>query len=75
MHPKNEEYALCGKSTLIKIVTGVYEPDVGTEIEVFGERITYIEQSHQSASEGDCSHLARPRAVSSYERRRKHRHR
>jgi len=30
----------CGKSTLIKIVTGVYEPDVGTEIEVFGERIT-----------------------------------
>jgi len=30
----------CGKSTLIKIVTGVYEPDEGTEIEVFGERIT-----------------------------------
>ncbi len=30
----------CGKSTLIKIVTGVYEPDDGTEIEVFGERIS-----------------------------------
>ena len=28
----------CGKSTLIKIVTGVYSPDSGTEIEVFGER-------------------------------------
>ena len=28
----------CGKSTLIKIVTGVYSPDPGTVIEVFGER-------------------------------------
>ncbi|QFT34076.1 Xylose import ATP-binding protein XylG [Labrenzia sp. THAF82] len=30
----------CGKSTLIKIVTGVYEPDDGTQIEVFGEQVT-----------------------------------
>ncbi len=30
----------CGKSTLIKIVTGVYQPDAGTEIEVFGKPIT-----------------------------------
>ena len=28
----------CGKSTLIKIVTGVYTPDPGAEIEIFGER-------------------------------------
>ena len=27
----------CGKSTLIKIVTGVYAPDPGGEIEIFGE--------------------------------------
>ena len=27
----------CGKSTLIKIVTGVYTPDPGAEIEIFGE--------------------------------------
>lgn len=27
----------CGKSTLIKIVTGVYSPDAGAEIETFGE--------------------------------------
>lgn len=30
----------CGKSTLIKIVTGVYEPDAGTQVEIFGEQIT-----------------------------------
>jgi simple sugar transport system ATP-binding protein len=30
----------CGKSTLIKIVTGVYQPDDGTQIEVFGQKIT-----------------------------------
>ncbi len=29
----------CGKSTLIKIVTGVYEPEPGAEIEVFGTRV------------------------------------
>ncbi|MEM7696127.1 MAG: sugar ABC transporter ATP-binding protein [Pseudomonadota bacterium] len=28
----------CGKSTLIKIVTGVYTPDPGAEIEIFGAR-------------------------------------
>ena len=27
----------CGKSTLIKIVTGVYTPDPGAKIEIFGE--------------------------------------
>lgn len=32
----------CGKSTLIKIVTGVYTPDEGAEIEVFGERLSSI---------------------------------
>lgn len=30
----------CGKSTLIKIVTGVYAPEAGAEIELFGERQT-----------------------------------
>ena len=29
----------CGKSTLIKIVTGVYTPDPGAELELFGQRI------------------------------------
>ena len=28
----------CGKSTLIKILTGVYTPDPGAEIEIFGQR-------------------------------------
>ncbi|MEM8916080.1 MAG: ATP-binding cassette domain-containing protein, partial [Pseudomonadota bacterium] len=28
----------CGKSTLIKIVTGVYTPEPGAEIELFGTR-------------------------------------
>ena len=32
----------CGKSTLIKIVTGVYTPDPGAELELFGERIHAI---------------------------------
>ncbi|MFQ6550149.1 sugar ABC transporter ATP-binding protein [Aestuariibius sp. 2305UL40-4] len=32
----------CGKSTLIKIVTGVYTPDPGAEIEIFGEKIAAI---------------------------------
>lgn len=32
----------CGKSTLIKIVTGVYEPEPDAEIEVFGERVTHM---------------------------------
>ncbi len=32
----------CGKSTLIKIVTGVYAPDPGAEIEIFGELQTSI---------------------------------
>ena len=30
----------CGKSTLIKIVTGVYTPDPGGEMELFGEPVT-----------------------------------
>jgi simple sugar transport system ATP-binding protein len=32
----------CGKSTLIKIVTGVYTPDPGAEIELFGESLAAI---------------------------------
>lgn len=32
----------CGKSTLIKIVTGVYTPDPGAEMEFFGETLTRI---------------------------------
>ncbi len=32
----------CGKSTLIKIVTGVYTPDPGAEIELFGETLSSI---------------------------------
>jgi simple sugar transport system ATP-binding protein len=32
----------CGKSTLIKIVTGVYTPDAGAGIELFGERLAAI---------------------------------
>lgn len=32
----------CGKSTLIKIITGVYTPEAGAEIEIFGEPATHI---------------------------------
>jgi simple sugar transport system ATP-binding protein len=32
----------CGKSTLIKIITGVYIPEDGAEIDIFGERLTSI---------------------------------
>ena len=32
----------CGKSTLIKIVTGVYQPEQADEIELFGETLTSI---------------------------------
>ncbi|MEL7347110.1 MAG: sugar ABC transporter ATP-binding protein [Pseudomonadota bacterium] len=32
----------CGKSTLIKIVTGVYTPDPGAEVELFGQLQTSI---------------------------------
>ncbi len=32
----------CGKSTMIKIITGVYRPEPGAEIEVFGERLDAI---------------------------------
>ncbi|AUH34354.1 sugar ABC transporter ATP-binding protein [Paracoccus tegillarcae] len=32
----------CGKSTLIKIVTGVYTPDPGAEIQLFGEDVAQI---------------------------------
>lgn len=32
----------CGKSTLIKIVTGVYTPDPGAEIELFGQSLATI---------------------------------
>jgi simple sugar transport system ATP-binding protein len=32
----------CGKSTLIKIITGVYLPEPGAEIALFGQRMTSI---------------------------------
>ena len=32
----------CGKSTLIKIITGVYQPEPGAEMELFGERLSAI---------------------------------
>lgn len=39
----------CGKSTLIKIVTGVYTPDPGSEIELFGERVASISPTRARA--------------------------
>lgn len=39
----------CGKSTLIKIVTGVYTPDPGAELEIFGETLTRITPQHARA--------------------------
>ena len=39
----------CGKSTLIKIVTGVYTPDPGAEIELFGEPVATISPSRARA--------------------------
>lgn len=32
----------CGKSTLIKIITGVYQPEAGAGMELFGERLAAI---------------------------------
>lgn len=32
----------CGKSTIIKIVTGVYQPEPGAEMELFGERLAAV---------------------------------
>ena len=32
----------CGKSTLIKIITGVYQPEAGAEMEYFGKRLTSV---------------------------------
>ena len=32
----------CGKSTLIKIITGVYQPDHGAVLEYFGKRVAHI---------------------------------
>lgn len=32
----------CGKSTLIKIITGVYQPDQGAVLEYFGKRVDQI---------------------------------
>jgi simple sugar transport system ATP-binding protein len=32
----------CGKSTLIKIITGVYTPEAGARIELFGEQVSAI---------------------------------
>lgn len=32
----------CGKSTLIKIITGVYQPEAGAEMALFGDRLATI---------------------------------
>ena len=32
----------CGKSTLIKIITGVYQPDHGAVLEYFGQRVAHM---------------------------------
>lgn len=32
----------CGKSTIIKIITGVYQPDAGAEMEIFGHKLSSI---------------------------------
>lgn len=32
----------CGKSTLIKIITGVYQPEAGAEMELFGDRMASV---------------------------------
>jgi len=32
----------CGKSTIIKIITGVYQPDVGADMEIFGTKLSNI---------------------------------
>ncbi len=35
----------CGKSTLIKIITGVYQPEKGAEMRCFGNKLNYISPS------------------------------
>lgn len=32
----------CGKSTLIKIITGVYQPEAGAEMDLFGDRLSAL---------------------------------
>ena len=32
----------CGKSTLIKIITGVYQPEAGAEMALFGEGLAQM---------------------------------
>jgi simple sugar transport system ATP-binding protein len=39
----------CGKSTLIKIITGVYQPEAGAELEYFGRPETHITPHHARA--------------------------
>lgn len=39
----------CGKSTLIKVVTGVYTPDPGAEIELFGDPVATISPTRARA--------------------------
>ncbi|MEL6419408.1 MAG: ATP-binding cassette domain-containing protein, partial [Pseudomonadota bacterium] len=39
----------CGKSTLIKIITGVHAPEPGAEVEVFGETQTSIKPNQARA--------------------------
>ena len=39
----------CGKSTLIKIVTGVYQPEAAEMIELFGEKLKDISPTHSRA--------------------------
>src|SRR5271168_1356765 len=39
----------CGKSTLIKIVSGVYQPDPGSLIEIDGEAVSHWTPAHAKA--------------------------
>lgn len=41
----------CGKSTLIKIITGVYQPEAGAEMEYFGKKETSV-SPHLARSHG-----------------------
>ena len=60
----------CGKSTLIKIISGVYTPDGGARIEIDGKPLDKI--TPQTATAAGI-HLAGSRPFSAFERRREYR--